>query len=1037
VAAGARSCPGANADFSLAKKGVVVEKVAAHTQAFNSKIQPGDILLTWKRGQFSGEIDSPFDLMHIRLEQASRGQVTVRGIRRNKECVWFFGSDIWGISSRPNLTGDILAGYLQAEDLLRNRNTSQAAEQFLVMARSTQDISPPIASWFFSRAAQVFFDEANWNLSNDAYVEALRLASSATPSVRAELLRQWGVGFEYRDDLVNAERRYQAALMEWRGTGRDNMAVANTVLSLAIVQMKGGDLAKAEISLDEVLHAAQEDAPNSLQMALALANFGVLFEDEGDLARAERFYLLALKLEEKHFPGSIHLAHTFTSLGTLAQQEGNLQRAELLERRALSITQRFGESLQVAAILTHLSECVLERGKVEEAERYQKRALLIQQKLAPETISVVSMLANLGKIARKRGALSEAETYYGQAWDLAKRINAPDREIASFLIGRAEVLLDARELPKAEDMYRKSLALLEKSAPQSTDYGNTLAALASILRQEEQFKEATQLYDQALALLEEKSPYLSDITEQRSRYRARLANYYREYIELLRMQGQLEGAFEVVEGFRARTLFERLAQEHAELQSGTDPGLRKRAQWVKAELDAKTTYRLRLTTENHTDQQLSQVEAEISELLLRYQEIQEQMRASDPAHATLATAQNLKISEIQSLLDADTVLLEYVLGEDCSYAWVLTDASVSAIKLPNRNTIETAAHRVYQLMAKRGTNSVTTTTTMVVDRQNDAVRLSRMVIGPLLPLLRHKRLVIVADGALQYIPFSALPDPDAGYTVPLLVQHEISNLPSASVLAELRQRRTGRKQPSYLAAIIADPVFDPRDERLRGASTRVPPKSWNSDLKRSAIDLGYRDGTRYLNRLLYTRNEAKAILAAMPNEKVMLALDFDASRKTVLSPALANYRIVHFATHGILDNRHPELSGLVMSLVNRKGQPEDGFLKLQDIYNMKLPVDLVVLSGCETGIGEQIQGEGLISLTRAFMFAGATRVVASLWSVSDEATAALMGDFYRKMETDGLTPPAALRAAQIQMWKKKRWTSPYYWAAFQIQGEWR
>jgi CHAT domain-containing protein len=146
---------------------------------------------------------------------------------------------------------------------------------------------------------------------------------------------------------------------------------------------------------------------------------------------------------------------------------------------------------------------------------------------------------------------------------------------------------------------------------------------------------------------------------------------------------------------------------------------------------------------------------------------------------------------------------------------------------------------------------------------------------------------------------------------------------------------------------------------------------------------------------------------------------------------------VHFATHGILDNKHPELSGLIMSLVNRKGEPEDGFVKLQDIYNMKLPVDLVVLSGCETGIGEQIQGEGLISLTRAFMFAGATRVVASLWSVSDEATATLMGDFYKGMETERLSPAAALRSAQIHMWKQKRWSSPYYWAAFQIQGEWR
>ena len=169
----------------------------------------------------------------------------------------------------------------------------------------------------------------------------------------------------------------------------------------------------------------------------------------------------------------------------------------------------------------------------------------------------------------------------------------------------------------------------------------------------------------------------------------------------------------------------------------------------------------------------------------------------------------------------------------------------------------------------------------------------------------------------------------------------------------------------------------------------------------------------------------------------MLALDFEASRTVATSPALAKYRIVHFATHRILNNKHPELSGLVLSLVNKEGRAQDGFLKLQDIYNLTLPVDLVVLSGCQTGLGEQVNGEGLISLTRGFMYAGATRVVASLWSVSDMTTASLMAVFYKAMEHDGMRPAAALRTAQIQMWKQKQWSAPYYWAAFQIQGEWQ
>ena len=169
----------------------------------------------------------------------------------------------------------------------------------------------------------------------------------------------------------------------------------------------------------------------------------------------------------------------------------------------------------------------------------------------------------------------------------------------------------------------------------------------------------------------------------------------------------------------------------------------------------------------------------------------------------------------------------------------------------------------------------------------------------------------------------------------------------------------------------------------------------------------------------------------------MMAVDFKASLKTATDPELSHYRIVHFATHGLLNSEHPELSGLVLSLVDQQGRPQDGFLQLQDIYNLNLPADLVVLSACETGLGKEIRGEGLMGLTRGFMYAGASRVIASLWKVDDVATAELMERLYHGMLTKGLQPAAALRQSQIEMWKQKRWESPYYWAAFVIQGEWR
>jgi CHAT domain-containing protein len=189
--------------------------------------------------------------------------------------------------------------------------------------------------------------------------------------------------------------------------------------------------------------------------------------------------------------------------------------------------------------------------------------------------------------------------------------------------------------------------------------------------------------------------------------------------------------------------------------------------------------------------------------------------------------------------------------------------------------------------------------------------------------------------------------------------------------------------------------------------------------------------------LRFSRTEAEQIARLASSGGVLKALDFDASRETALRSELGQYRIVHFATHSVLNNEHPELSGVVLSLVDRYGRPRDGFLRLYDIYNLDLRADLVVLSACQTALGEEIRGEGLIGLTRGFLYAGAPRVVATLWKIDDRTTAEVMQRFYEQMLGRGRRPPDALRAAQIELWKMRGWDAPYYWAAFTLEGEWR
>jgi CHAT domain-containing protein len=256
------------------------------------------------------------------------------------------------------------------------------------------------------------------------------------------------------------------------------------------------------------------------------------------------------------------------------------------------------------------------------------------------------------------------------------------------------------------------------------------------------------------------------------------------------------------------------------------------------------------------------------------------------------------------------------------------------------------------------------------------------------------------------------------------------------------RREMGERRPATrTVAVFSDPVFQPDDPRvkraglagLNGGKTNGDESKAESDLVRSAGETGLTS----FERLIHTRKEAEAIVALAPPEQGFKALDFAASRATVMNAGLDKYRIVHFATHGLLNSRRPELSGIVLSLVDEEGRSQEGFLRAHEIYNLKLNAELVVLSACSTALGKEIKGEGLAGLTRGFMYAGTPRVIASLWNVRDEATAELMKRLYRNILTGKLSPAVALREAQVSMWREPRWAAPYYWAGFTLQGDWR
>ncbi|HYK21738.1 MAG TPA: CHAT domain-containing protein, partial [Pyrinomonadaceae bacterium] len=397
--------------------------------------------------------------------------------------------------------------------------------------------------------------------------------------------------------------------------------------------------------------------------------------------------------------------------------------------------------------------------------------------------------------------------------------------------------------------------------------------------------------------------------------------------------------------------------------------------------------------------------------------------------------------------------LQYALGEEHSFVWAVTNDSIKSFELPPRAEIERAARRVYELLTARNLAVKDETTAQRQARvrlaeeefKRASAALAQMILGPVAAELRPKRIAIVADGALQYLPFAALPSPVKSQEAsPLIAEHEVVLLPSTSALALMREELRGRPPTSKTIAILADAVFDKDDERLAataGSRSRNKPSTMlafaGSENRALRSFEGLAKGAGISRRLPFSRREADAIKALVPAQDAMVALGFRANRTIATSPELSQYRFIHFATHGLLNSEQPELSGILLSTYDESGKRQNGFLQLHDIYNLKLSADLVVLSACETALGKDIRGEGLLGLTRGFMYAGVPRVIASLWQVDDAATAELMETFYKAMLTEGKRPAEALRIAQMRMWQQhNQWSSPYYWAAFTLQGEW-
>ncbi|MBP0008118.1 MULTISPECIES: tetratricopeptide repeat protein [unclassified Roseofilum] len=792
-----------------------------------------------------------------------------------------------------------------------------------------------------------------------------------------------------------------------------------------------------------------------------LMRVGEDYVELGDIEQALDFFVQARRIyQERNFPeGEVN---TLTWIANLYFRSGDYPEAFEFYREALRLTQLINNPHKEAGVWSKLGGIYLELGEREKALASYEQALQIYRNLGNgrregetlEDLGTVyeqlkerekalefyedsltlfderglrwklgASLRKIGQLHFELGNLEPALRFFNQSLIVA------DRRYDFLYVELGKVHAQLGNLEQAWDAFNTALKL----DPVPETEADILLGMARIERQRGNLSMALNRIEAAIALIEEVRARKNS-PEERQTFFAAKQLYYEFYINLLMELHQQNPtkdydaqALNINERSRARSLLELLAEANTDIRKGVDPDLVLQERLLQQQLDALERREVALYQEEFTQEQVVNLKQERQYLLNQYKALQRKIREVSPSYAALTQPEPVTLEEIQqNILDRDTLVLQYALGEERSFLWAITQESLTSYILPSRQEIEQKARQfrsdiIHPLSRRQPQKAIAS-----------GEALNSLILQPLREHSDKKRLAIVADGALHYIPFSALPNPHAreNNLSSLVEAYELVHLPSLSTLAILRQDFSQRQSAPQALAIIADPVFSRDDERLENHPSSSTSNSV-SLLPRATTDIGVQ-----LQRLPGTRQEAEAIASLIPESQRIQAFDFEANYAFATHTPLNQYRTVHFATHGILNSVNPELSGLVLSLIDEQGNPSNGFLRLHDIYNLDLSADLVVLSACQTGLGKEIQGEGLIGLTRGFMYAGTPRVLVSLWNVDDAATAEMMTRFYRLMWQEQLSPTKALQEAQLEMQTETQWKAPFYWAGFTLQGKW-
>ncbi|MHC5913510.1 MAG: CHAT domain-containing tetratricopeptide repeat protein [Nostoc sp.] len=893
--------------------------------------------------------------------------------------------------------------------------------------------------------------------------EALKYFNQALPISRAvgdrggEATILTGIGLVYSSlgEKQEALKYYNQALPISRAVG-DRRGEAATLNNIGGVYYSLGEKQEALKYFNQALPITRAVEDRTMQ-ATTLNNIGTIYNSLGEKQEALKCYNQALPILRAVGDRTMQ-ATTLNNIGTVYNSLGEKQEALKYYNQALPIFRAVADRGGEATTLNNIGFVYDSLGEKQSALKYYNQALPIRRAVGDRG-GEATTLNNIGLVYSSLGEKQEALKYYNQALPITRAVADRGGE-ATTLNNIGTVYNSLGEKQEALKYFNQALPIRRAVGDRGGE-ATTLSNMAFVERDRGNLQQAQTHIQAAIEIIEQLRTKIAS-QELRTSYFATVQGYYQFYIDLLMQlhkkdpsKGYDALALHMSERSRARVLLELLTEANAKIRTGVNPQLLAEEQNLEQQLDARDQLRQELLNKKAPTTAIQNLEKEIADLRSQYQELQTKIRTSSPKYAALKYPEPLKLPQIQQQLDSDTLLLQYSLGEERSYLWAVTPNSINSYELPGREAIETSAGKFKELLRKCQKPGIDCQKLPPEQKAKDfqeitqaATELSQLILAPVSGKLGKKRLVIVADGVLEEIPFTALSEPNqisqleksphAGKSnyQPLLVYHEIVNLPSVTAIATHREDLNKRQAAPKTLAVLADPVFAVDDDRFTGKPSSLGPELNldQSTLQKSARNLN-RTGW---GRLPGTRTEAEQILKLVLPSESLQAFDFDANYNLATSSKLKQYRFILFATHGFADPINPESSGIVLSQINKEGKPNlPSILRLRDIFNLDLGADLVVLSACETGLGKDVQGEGLVGLTRGLMYAGAKSAVVSLWQVNDTATSQLMPQFYTAMLQQKASPTTALRQAQLKLWQQENWRNPYYWAAFTLQGEWR